>query len=64
MDITTLSVQELKALVYDESVRIEQSQNNVRIINAEIAKRNETMSASSPIEPADFKEAAEEEPAE
>ena len=41
MDITTKSVTELKALAFDTLVSIEQQQNNLRAINAEIAKRNQ-----------------------
>lgn len=40
MDITTLSITELKALAYDQFVLIEQTQKNIAAINAEIAKRN------------------------
>ena len=40
MDITQKTVTELKALAFDFLVQIEQGQNNLRAINAEIAKRN------------------------
>lgn len=39
MDITTKTVAELKAIAYDEFLKLETAQNNLRIINAEIAKR-------------------------
>jgi hypothetical protein len=39
MDITKASEVELKALAYDEVVKLEQSQTNLRIINQELAKR-------------------------
>lgn len=40
-DISKLSVTELKALAYDVLVVMEQNQNNLKIINAEIQKRNQ-----------------------
>ncbi len=40
MDITKLNLNELKVLAYDEMVKFEQSQNNLKIINEEIIKRN------------------------
>lgn len=40
MDITALSLTELKAMVYDEMAKVELSQRNMQILNAEIAKRN------------------------
>jgi len=39
MDITTKSVEELKALAYDLLVQLEQIQGNLRIVNNEIASR-------------------------
>lgn len=39
MDIEKMSEQELKALVYDQMVLVNQSQNNIKILEAEIAKR-------------------------
>jgi len=44
MDIKTLPLKELKALAYDQLVQLEQFQTNLKIINAEIAERNKTMS--------------------
>jgi hypothetical protein len=38
MDITKLSVVELKALAYDELVKVEQSQKNLVLINQQITK--------------------------
>ena len=39
MDIKTLSETELKALAFDEMVKIEHAQNNLRVINQELANR-------------------------
>ena len=44
----TASLIELKAAVYDQMVVVEQAQNNIKILNAEIAKRNQ---AGPPAEP-------------
>jgi hypothetical protein len=45
MDISTLTVEQLKALAYDEIIHIQKSQNNLSILQAEIERRimqNET----------------------
>jgi hypothetical protein len=42
MDITKLSVVELKALAFDLLVQLENVQNNLKVVNAEIAKRVES----------------------
>ena len=39
MDITKMTTVELKALAYDELTKLEAAQQNLRIINAEIAKK-------------------------
>ncbi len=39
MDITKMTVTELKALGYDLLVQMQQCQQNIQILNAEIAKR-------------------------
>lgn len=39
MDISTLNMTELKALAYDQLVLLQQTQNNIRILEAEIQKR-------------------------
>lgn len=39
MNIKELSVTELKALVYDESAKLEIAQKNIQIINNEINQR-------------------------
>ena len=41
MDITKLNLTELKSLAYDQMATIEQSQNNLKAINEQIAKRIE-----------------------
>ena len=41
MDITQMSLEELKALAYDQIVILESAQNNLRQINAEIEKRKD-----------------------
>ena len=38
-DITTLTVEELKALAYDQILLLNQAQQNVNIIQQELAKR-------------------------
>ena len=38
--ITEQTIQELKALAYDQLATIEACQNNLKLINAEITKRN------------------------
>jgi hypothetical protein len=40
MDITKLSITELKALAYDLFVQAEVNQRNLQAINAEIQKKN------------------------
>jgi hypothetical protein len=44
MDITTLSAVELKAIAYDEMVRLQLAQQNITAINQELAKREKEMS--------------------
>lgn len=44
MTIQELTTEQLKATAYDTLVKIEQYQNNLKIINGEIAKRNTPMS--------------------
>lgn len=44
MKIEELTLEQLKSLAYDCLLQIEQSQNNLKIINAEIGKRNSNMS--------------------
>lgn len=39
MDITKMTVTELKALAYDTFAQIEQAQKNLQAINQEIAKK-------------------------
>lgn len=39
MDITTKTLEELKVMAYDQLVVLEQTQNNLKVINQEIAKR-------------------------
>jgi hypothetical protein len=39
MDITTKSVIELKALAFDLLVQLENVQNNLKVVNAEIEKK-------------------------
>ena len=38
-NVSELNVLELKALVYDELVKVEVSQNNIKILNQELQKR-------------------------
>ncbi len=39
MDIKKISVTELKAIAYDEGVKLEQARQNLQIINNEIIER-------------------------
>ena len=41
MDITKLTITELKAMVYDELIKLENCQNNIKTLNEEIKKRGE-----------------------
>lgn len=43
IDLKQMSLSDLKALAYDQLALIEQNQNNLKIINAEIAERNTKM---------------------
>lgn len=43
MTLQEASIEQLKASAYDILVQIEQHQNNLRVINAEISKRNPQM---------------------
>jgi hypothetical protein len=38
-DISTMTVEQLKALAYDEISRLEVCKNNLQILNAELQKR-------------------------
>lgn len=49
MDLSKLSLNELKVLAYDELVRIEQAQSNLRFINQEISKKDKAVSTSEPV---------------
>lgn len=39
MDITSMTVTELKALAYDQLLLLQQTQNNIRVIEEELRKR-------------------------
>ena len=39
MDVTTLTVEQLKSMAYDQYAILEHAQNNLRILNGEIIKR-------------------------
>lgn len=41
MDITSKTTEELKALAYDQLLVLNQTQTNIKLIEQEIAKRNE-----------------------
>ena len=40
VNISDKTIQELKSLAYDEIVKLENAQQNLKIINAEIAKKD------------------------
>jgi len=44
MDITKMSITELESLAYKQVVLLGQTQKNIQILEAEIAKRNEVKS--------------------
>lgn len=46
VDVKTLTVEQLKSLAYDEIQKFEISRQNLQVINAEIARKQNT-----PIEP-------------
>ena len=50
MDITKLTVVELKALAYDELAKMEVAQNNLKTINQELAKRSQPAVEEKPVE--------------
>ena len=39
MDLTKLTIEQLKALAYDNIVEFEMRQNNLKVINEELARR-------------------------
>ena len=39
MDLTTMTLEQLKALAYDQLVELQRIQQNLQILNAEIDKR-------------------------
>lgn len=39
MDVTTLSIEALKSLAYDQIMAIEQAQQNLAVLRQELAKR-------------------------
>ena len=41
MDITKMSIVELKALAFDEIAKIKQAEHNLNVLNAEMQKRAE-----------------------
>jgi len=51
------TTEQLKALVYDNLVNIEQAQNNIKLINQEIAKRSTPTSEVTGTEVPEKKEA-------
>lgn len=52
VDITKLSVQELKSLAYDEILKLELAQRNIKTLQSEIEKKNTLeVSSDSNIEP-------------
>jgi len=43
MDLKTMSLEKIKSLAYDQMVELERVQNNLRIINAEIAEKSKEL---------------------
>jgi hypothetical protein len=48
MDITKMSIVELKALAFDEIAKIKQAEHNLNVLNAEMQKRVEVPEAPVP----------------
>lgn len=49
MDLTQLTVEQLKVMAYDELTKLDIAQNNLKVLNQEIAKRmQETPKAEEP----------------
>ena len=46
-DITKMTIEELKALAYDLIVMLQQTQNNINVVQAEIVKRQNDTSAGN-----------------
>ena len=40
MDIKTLTIEQLKSMVYDQLVTVETAQSNIKLLNQEIANRS------------------------
>lgn len=51
MDITQMSITELKALAYDTISQLEQAQSNLQAINREIAARRQAEQMAAKAEP-------------
>ena len=45
MDITKLTIEQLKALAYDEINLLEQTRNNIKLINTELTNRQKDVQA-------------------
>lgn len=50
MTLQEATLEQLKAIAYDELVKIEQIQNNLQIINSEIAKRTKMVEDTQEIQ--------------
>lgn len=50
MDITKMNLVELKSLAYDQLTSLEQTQNNLKIINQEIINRQQSESLQATID--------------
>lgn len=50
MDITKMNLVELKSLAYDQLAQLEQTQNNLKIINQEIINRQQSESLQATID--------------
>jgi len=50
MNIETMTVTELKAAAYEQVVLLEQTQNNLRILNAKIAEKSKVVEPALPVE--------------
>ena len=50
MDIKTMTIVELKSLAYDQLAQLEQTQNNLKLINQEIINKQNTPAMRVPVE--------------
>lgn len=50
MDLSTMTITELKAAVYDQLILAEQAQKNIQVLNQAIATKSQVVTQSNPPE--------------